>query len=140
MHSEPSLQFESGDHALGSSVLIIAGEQSLGPFFASFVDRLGFRSHVVEIYGNSGEVLNALSHEQYDLLLVTNNTLRPDQIPELVSRARSAYPELAIVVVSGYTAPEFISEVTKRGANDFIPIPFEADQLIASVKRHCQTE
>lgn len=123
------------------SVLIIADPEDLGPFFSAFFNKLlGYRSIVVGSYGGLKDVLTTLSQDSYDLLLVTNNTLVPDQIREVVSGVRSAYPRLAIIVVSGFAEPKFISDLAQRGADEFIAMPFDADQLITSVKRHCHTE
>jgi DNA-binding NtrC family response regulator len=141
MHSDPSLQLESSQPPLEPFALISAGREDLGPFFSAFLGKLlGCRSNVVGAYGGFQEVLSALSQDRYDLLLVTNNSLVPEQIRELVSRVRSAYPGLAIIVVSGADEPEFISDLVQRGADDFIPMPFEANQLITSVKRLCHIE
>lgn len=122
-----------------SSALIIAGPEDLGPFFSAFLDKLlGFRSTVAGAYRGLKDVLTALSEDSYDLLLVTNNTLVPEQIREVVSGVRSAYPGLGIIVVSGSAEAEFTSDLIQRGADEVIPMPFDADQLIASVRRHCQ--
>ena len=123
------------------SALIIAEPEDLGPFFSAFLEKLiGCRNKVVGAYGGLQDVLSALSQERYDLLLVTNNTLGPASIREVVSGVRSAYPALAILVVSAATEPVFISDLVQRGADEFILMPFEVDELIAAVKRLCRIE
>ena len=141
MHSDPSLQLESSQPPLEPFALIVAGREDLGPFFSAFLGKLlGCRSNVVGAYGGLKGVLSVLSQDRYDLLLVTNNSLVPDHIREVVSGVRSAYPALPILVVSGFTEPEFITDLVQRGANEVIPMPFDAGQLIASVKWHCHIE
>ena len=123
------------------SALIIAEPEDLGPFFSAFLEKLiGCRNKVVGAYGGLQDVLSALSQERYDLLLVTNNTLGPASIREVASGVRSAYPALAILVVSAATEPVFISDLVQRGADEFILMPFEVDELIAAVKRLCRIE
>lgn len=120
------------------SALILARPDDLGPFFSAFLEKLlGVRSTVSGASAGLRDVLSALSREPFDLLLVTDNTLVHDQIREVVSGVRSAYPGMAMIVVSGAARPEFITDLVQRGANEVIPLPFEAEQLIASVKRHC---
>jgi len=141
MHSDPSLQLDISQPPLEPFVLIVAGREGLGPFFSAFLEKfLGCRSNVVGAYGGLEEVLSALCQDRYDLLLVTNNSLVPDQIQEVVSGVRPAYPSLPILVVSGFTEPEFITDLVQRGANEIIPMPFDASQLIASAKWHCHIE
>ena len=141
MHSDPYSQLDISQPPLEPFALIVAGGEDLGPFFSAFLEKLlGCRSNVVGAYGGFQEVLSALSQDRYDLLLVTNNSLVPDQIQEVVSGVRSAYPALPILVVSGFREPEFITDLVQRGANEVIPMPFDAGQLIASVKWHCHIE
>lgn len=141
MHSDPSLQLDNSQPSLEPFALIIAGREDLGPFFSAFLEKLlGCRSNVVGAYGGLKDVLIALSQDRYDLLLVTNNSPGPDQIREVVSGVRSAYPSLPIIVVAGFTEPEFISDLVQRGADEVIPLPFDAGQLIAAVKWHCHIE
>lgn len=141
MHSEPSLPPESSRPPLGPSALIIAGPEDLGPFFSAFLEKLlGCRSKVAAAFGGLKDILSALSLDRYDLLLVTDNTLGPALIKEVVSGVRSAYPDLPIIVVSGAAEPGFIVDLVQRGADEVIPMPFEAGELITAVKRHRHIE
>jgi DNA-binding response OmpR family regulator len=121
--------------------LILAGREDLGPFFSAFLEKLlNCRSNVVGAYSGLKDVLSVLSQDRYDLLLVTNNSLVQDQIQEVISGVRSAYPALPILVVSDFTEPGFITDLVQSGANEVIPMPFDAGQLIASVKWHCHMD
>jgi DNA-binding response OmpR family regulator len=141
MNSDPSSQLDISQPPLEPFALIVAGREDLGLFFSAFLEKfLGWRSNVVGAYGDLKDVLSVLSQDRYDLLLVTNNSLVPDHIQEVVSGVRSAYPSLPILVVSGFTEPEFIVDLVQRGADEVIPMPFDPGQLIASVKWHCHIE
>ena len=45
------------------------------------------------------------------------------------------WPELPVVVMSGYPTPDTISESLVRGARAFLEKPFTPDELISSVKK-----
>jgi DNA-binding response OmpR family regulator len=141
MNSDSSLQLDSSQPPLEPFALILAGREDLGPFFSAFLEKLlNCRSNVVGAYSGLKDVLSVLSQDRYDLLLVTNNSLVQDQIQEVISGVRSAYPALPILVVSDFTEPGFITDLVQSGANEVIPMPFDAGQLIASVKWHCHMD
>jgi CheY-like chemotaxis protein len=141
MRSDSSLQPESNRPPSEAAVLVVARQDDFGPFFSTFLDRLvGCQSDIVEEYGDFKEVMQALSHGRYDLLLVTDNTLVPDQIRELVPRVREAYPGVAIIVLSCSPEREFQFDMARGGANEFIEMPFEIEVLVSAVKRHCHLD
>jgi DNA-binding response OmpR family regulator len=141
MDTDPSLQPEGNPSPSGPSALVVAGQESLGPFFSAFLEKMvGCRSCVVECYGDFDLILRELSQDRYDLLIITDNTLVPEQIGGLVSRVRAASPGPAILVLSCWSAPEFLLDLAQRGADTFIQMPFEAADLIAAVKKHCHME
>ena len=54
---------------------------------------------------------------------------------EVLQQAKSTYPDLLIVVITGYATVESAVEAMKAGAYDFIPKPFTPDQLRIVVHR-----
>jgi len=54
---------------------------------------------------------------------------------EVLKRIRIAYPAILVVVITGFATVETAIEAMKEGAYDFIPKPFEPDQLRIVVNR-----
>lgn len=54
---------------------------------------------------------------------------------KLLPRIREQYPEVMVIVITGFATLETAVEAMKRGAYDFIPKPFQPDQLRITVKR-----
>ena len=45
------------------------------------------------------------------------------------------WPELPVLVMSGYPTPETIHDLKKQGARDFTSKPFTPDELLLSVQK-----
>jgi DNA-binding NtrC family response regulator len=70
------------------------------------------------------EVIPALSNERFDVVVPTNMCLSPHEIPALISRIRQDYPQVGILVISGWT--EIKEEVLLRGGQFHkAPIPLQ---------------
>jgi two-component system response regulator HydG len=48
------------------------------------------------------------------------------------------WPDIPIIVMSGYPTPETIADVLKLGATQFIPKPFKPDELMKSIRQVIQ--
>jgi two-component system response regulator HydG len=51
----------------------------------------------------------------------------------LMREIKKNWPEIPIIVMSGYPTPETIAEVFRLGATSFIPKPFRPDELMKSI-------
>jgi PAS domain S-box-containing protein len=54
---------------------------------------------------------------------------------EVLRRIRHNWPEVLVIVITGYATVETAIEAMKQGAYDFIPKPFQPDQLRLTVGR-----
>ncbi|MBU0731105.1 MAG: diguanylate cyclase [Proteobacteria bacterium] len=54
---------------------------------------------------------------------------------QLLSHIRENYPQIGVIVITGYTGSFSYTDVIKAGANDFITKPFTADELEAKLNR-----
>jgi DNA-binding NtrC family response regulator len=78
------------------------------------------------------EALEKIKYDEFDLLLVDVKMPKHDGI-FLMREIKKNWPDIPIIVMSGYPTPETIAEVLHLGATLFIPKPFRPDELIASV-------
>ncbi len=88
----------------------------------------------------------------YDLRLVRNGvealdllkTFTPDamlldiKMPkihgmEILKQIKKLKPSLPVIIVTGYQSVEMAQEALKNGASDYIPKPFESQQILKAV-------
>jgi len=53
----------------------------------------------------------------------------------LMREIKKNWPDIPIIVMSGYPTPETIADVLKLGATQFIPKPFRPDELTKVVRQ-----
>ncbi len=87
---------------------------------------------------NVKAALKALEGEKFDLLLADVIMPEYDGI-YLIGKVKQNWPDLPILVMSGYPTPETISSGMRMGATHFIAKPFTPDELIEAVDRALAT-
>jgi signal transduction histidine kinase len=91
----------------------------------------GFRVSVAE-HGVEG--LRKLRQEPYDLVLL--DAMMPGISGlELLERIQEYDPDIICVMITGYATVELAAQAMKQGAQDFLPKPFTADELLTVVQR-----
>ena len=83
------------------------------------------------------EALEKIKTLDFDLLLMDVKMPKHDGI-FLMREINKNWPDIPIIVMSGYPTPETISDVFKLGAVQFIPKPFKPDELLKSIREVIQ--
>ncbi|HKB05637.1 MAG TPA: protein kinase [Gemmataceae bacterium] len=89
----------------------------------------------VEIAANGAQGLALASKGGFDLVLL--DVAMPDLTGvEVLARLRQQMPRshLKVLMFSGHTTPEEMSDMLNRGADDFLTKPFSVAQLVARVQ------
>jgi hypothetical protein len=97
----------------------------------------GNEMDVMAVYnqGDLEKVHDRLAAKAYDLLIPSNLGLSPWYIPALVSYAMELYPALKIMVISGWSSPDFVQDLDTRGINDFVHVPMQEEDLQRRIRR-----
>jgi DNA-binding NtrC family response regulator len=85
----------------------------------------------VSVVPSADHALESIKNDEFDLLLIDVKMPKHDGI-YLMREIKKNWPDLPIIVMSGYPTQETILDVQKLGATQFIPKPFRPDELI-----HC---
>jgi len=85
------------------------------------------------------EALKAMKKEGFDLLLVDVKMPKHDGI-YLIQKAKEQWPNVPIIVMSGYPTPNTITDGAKMGADAFIAKPFTPDELLETIRQVIQKE
>lgn len=80
------------------------------------------------------EAPKIVRRRDFDLLLIDVKMPKRDGI-SLVKELTRDFPEIPIVVMSGYPTPGTIADVLGSGAKKFISKPFKPDELISVIRQ-----
>ena len=83
---------------------------------------------------SADKALEELKSYDFDLLLIDVKMPKHDGM-YLMREIKKNWPEIPIIIMSGYPTSETIAEVLKLGATLFIPKPFKPDELVKSVRQ-----
>ena len=86
---------------------------------------------------SADRALKIMKNNIFDLLLIDVKMPERDGM-YLIRAAKKQWPEIPIVVMSGYPTPETIAEGLKLGAEEFIAKPFTPDELLEIVRQVLQ--
>ena len=94
----------------------------------------GFEVFVVP---SADQALKAMENSIFDILLI--DVKMPERDGMYLMRAvKKQWPEIPIVVMSGYPTPETIAEGLRLGAEEFIAKPFTPHELLEIVRQVLQ--
>ena len=78
--------------------------------------------------------IEAIRHDDFDLLLMDVKMPKHDGL-YLMREIKKDWPDIPIIVMSGYPTQETIADVLQLGPAGFIPKPFRPDELVKSVRQ-----
>jgi len=106
-------------------ILIVDDElvvrDSLGKWFAS-------EGYTARPTGSAREALEIIQQMEFDIALIDIKMPGMDGM-ELQSRLHEAYPELTVIIMTGYASVETAVQALKHGAYDYITKPVDPDEL-----------
>jgi len=85
------------------------------------------------------KALKAMKNEDFALLLIDVKMPKHDGM-YLMKKIKKQWPDIPMIVMSGYYTAETIKEAIKMGAATFIAKPFEPDELVETVRQVIEKE
>ncbi len=79
------------------------------------------------------EALEKMKYHDFDLLLMDVKMPKHDGL-FLMRELKKNWPDIPIIVMSGYPTPETVGDVLKLGATQFVPKPFRPDELMKCIR------
>tara|TARA_R110000850_G_scaffold275938_1_gene416360 strand:+ start:2094 stop:2747 length:654 start_codon:yes stop_codon:yes gene_type:complete len=112
------------------TVLVVDDDPALQTLFKQFLKKAGFGRIVV---GTGAEALSYAQKQRFDLVFLD---LKLPDIPgdELYVKLKDLYPDLPIVIITGYPDSEILTKILSSGPVTVIKKPIEYDQLNRTVK------
>lgn len=115
----------------GATVLVADDDPAIRTVVSHALERAGYQ---VRITGNATTLWRWVSDGQGDVIIT--DVLMPDENGlDLIPRIRKIRPELRVVVMSAQSTFLTAVKATERGAFEYLPKPFDLNELLSVVRR-----
>ncbi|MDO9027777.1 MAG: sigma-54 dependent transcriptional regulator [Candidatus Roizmanbacteria bacterium] len=78
--------------------------------------------------------LKEIEKESFDILLADIKMPAMDGLT-LLAKVKDKYPDIAVIIITGFGSIESAVNAMKKGASDYITKPFNIDELILKIKK-----
>ncbi len=112
-------------------VLVVDDEQDIRDGSERILNRMGFEVSTAE---RGEKALEIVKQRPVDIVFLDLKMPGMDGM-EVLGLIHESHAAILVIVITGYATVETAIEAMKRGAYDFIPKPFEPDQLRIVVNR-----
>lgn len=112
------------------SILVVDDELLIRDLLYDFFQQQGWKISVAE---NGEKALEILRSRKIDLLLTDIKMPQMDGL-SLTSQVRELYPEIPVVLMTGYPSVETAVEGIRAKVEDYIIKPFNINKLFKSLK------
>jgi two-component system NtrC family response regulator len=112
-------------------VLLVDDDESLLRVTEHNLARAGFQ---VTTARDGQEALETFSRQAFDVVVTDLNMPRMGGM-DLIAQIRREAPELPVIVLTAYGTMDVAVDAMRRGARDFIPKPFEREELAKSIRQ-----
>jgi CheY-like chemotaxis protein len=124
-----SIEYESQG---AGTILVADDEEGVRSLVASVLSDAGYTVELAEDGGEAVERLRQLG-DQVRLVLL-DMTMPILGGAEAATELRRVRPDIPIIAMSGYGDIEVMQHFSQAGIDDFLPKPFNPDQLVAKVR------
>ena len=95
---------------------------------------LGESGYEVEAVQSGGEALRKVEENRYDVVILDIMMPKMDGL-EVLQRVKETHPDIDVIMVTGLSQIETAVRCMKLGAFDYLPKPFDPDELKLVVER-----
>jgi two-component system, sensor histidine kinase and response regulator len=112
-------------------VLIVDDEEYIRLSLSELLSYIGFE---VATAANGEDALKKLTENRFDMAFMDIKIPGMNGV-ELLGRVRKAYPDVSVIMMTGYATVENAVEAVKLGAYDFLRKPYDIEEIKVSVNR-----
>ena len=121
----------------GQVVLVVEDEAPVRGLMTKVLEREGYR--LLSAADGESAIALAEAHGGDIDLLIADLVMPGVNGREVAERLAILFPDMATILISGYTADEVVREGIRRGEYAFIPKPFDPDTLTRRVAEALHT-
>ena len=116
---------------MSARILVVDDEEVV---IRSCLRILGQSGHQVDAVASGGDALRKIEEAPVDLVILDIMMPKIDGL-EVLQRVKESHPDIDVVMITGLSQIETAVRAMKLGAFDYLPKPFDPDQLTAVVDR-----
>ncbi|MHC4789250.1 MAG: sigma-54-dependent transcriptional regulator [Planctomycetota bacterium] len=116
-------------------VLVVDDERPARVGMRKVLERAGFE---VSEATDGQSALEAAGRQEPDIVLLDVNIPRPDGM-EVLGRMTGMEGAPLVIMITAYGSERLAAEAIKKGAYDYLPKPYELDELRAAARRAAET-
>ncbi len=114
-----------------TSVLVVDDDAGMRDMLAARLTTRGFR---IVICGSGSEAIEVIQRDDVDVVVSDVNMKAMDGV-ELCKRVLEHRPQLPVILITAFGSMDLAIQAIRAGAYDFLPKPFEIDQLVLAIER-----
>lgn len=114
-----------------AKILVVDDELSMREFFKLMLDGEGYQA---ECAPNGREAVSLIQKNFYDLVITDIRMPGMDGI-EVLKKVKEISPETIVIMISAYATTETAVTAMKQGAYDYIPKPFNVEEIKLIIKK-----
>ncbi len=111
-------------------ILVVDDERSVTELLKAQLEEVGFS---VDVANDGAAGMNKIQSKRYDIILLDLKMPRIDGI-EVLKYAKGVQPDVQVIILTGYGDIKTAVDTIKLGAFDFIPKPYNFDELLVAMK------
>ena len=117
---------------MNASILLVEDEKAIQLALSGLLRRAGYD---VEVAGSGDEAIVALRNDAFDLVLTDLALGRGPSGMDVLRTAKELRPETVVVMITAHGSERVAVEAMKGGAEDYVPKPFDNDEIRLVVQR-----
>jgi DNA-binding NtrC family response regulator len=117
---------------MNANILVVEDERAIGIALRGLLQREGYE---VTTATSGDEALRLLEGTRYDLVLTDLALGRGPSGMDVLAAARARQPEAPVVMITAHGNEKVAVDAMKHGAEDYVPKPFDNDELRLVVRR-----
>ena len=112
-------------------ILVVDDEAAICLLVAVYFQKKGFNTITAS---NAADAYGMLEQEQYDAI-ITDVSMPGEDGVSLLGRIHKAWPDIPVILMTGYADMQMAIDAIKLGAFDFVQKPFDLDYLVKVAER-----
>jgi len=135
LQEENTIKTESAEslHGNGEQILVIEDEQGILDFASSALRQFGY---TIRVASNGHQALSVFEEAKGNFQLIISDVILPDINGfDLVTKLTKEYPDIPVIMCSGYTEERVKQSIIKEKGFRFLQKPYSMNALLEMVKK-----
>ncbi|GKT08427.1 sigma-54 dependent transcriptional regulator [Desulforhabdus sp. TSK] len=117
-------------------ILVVDDERSMREFLEVMLLKEGYQ---VRCAAGGKDALEAIRQEPF-ALVITDIRMKPINGLEVLKQCRHLSPQTVVIIISAYASAETAVAAMKEGAYDYLPKPFNIDEMRSVIRHALQSD